>query len=154
MYDLKYTLPMIAYMTIGLVFVTGILAIFLIFCSKILYLFLLLLFLMLLGFSFFLLKLVELRSTSNNITETSIFYLEDQRLRFLAFVLLALYLVIFPYVLFSPQKIRLCITILSSLQQFFKSMVKMNMFSLLVILVAWGSCLLQIFLIINFYSAG
>ena len=68
MYDLKYTLPMITYMTIGLITVTGILVVLLIFCSKLLYFYILLLFLMLLGFSFYLLKLVELRSTDNNIS--------------------------------------------------------------------------------------
>lgn len=74
MYDIKYTLPMLSYVTIGLLVVTGILFLLLIYFSKLLYVYILVLFLMLLGFSFYLLKLVELRITEWSIGDTSIFY--------------------------------------------------------------------------------
>ena len=154
MYDLKYTLPMLTYVTIALLFVTSILFMLLIYFSKLLYLYVLVMFCMLLGFSFALLKIIETRVTDNSIDESSIFYAQDQQMRYIAFTLLAIYLILFPFMLFSPQKIKIATSLVSGLEPYFTSMLRMNLFTLLVVLVAWGCILLEVFLLVNFYSAG
>lgn len=68
--------------------------------------------------------------------------------------MLGLYLVIFPFVLFSPKKIKMGIFLIEKLKQFYKAMSSMILFSLLVIAVAWGSLIIEIFLIMHFYTAG
>jgi len=46
------------------------------------------------------------------------------------------------------------IFLIEKLKQFYKAMSSMILFSLLVIAVAWGSLIIEIFLIMHFYTAG
>lgn len=154
MYDIKYTFNMITYVSAGLLAATVLLLMLIIYVPKILYLYIAALFFMLLGMAFYLLKNVEIRIEENNISPNSIFYSAEQNTRSISFVLLGLYLVIFPFVLFSPKKIKMAIFLIEKLKQFYKSMSSMILFSLLVIAVAWGSLIIEIFLIMHFYTAG
>ena len=145
---------MISYTTAGLLVVTAILFAIIVYVPKIIYLYITLLFLMLLSLSFYLLKNVELRISENNIVEGSIFYTDEEKIRALSFLLLGIYLLIFPFILFSPKKIQMAITVISGLKKYFTSMFTMNLFTFLVVLVGWGSLIIEIFLVMHFYSAG
>ena len=145
---------MISYTTAGLLVVTAILFAIIVYLPKIIYFYITLLFLMLLSLSFYLLKNVELRLSDNSITDPSIFYTDEIKIRALSFLLLGIYLLIFPFILFSPKKIQMAITIISGLKKYFTSMFTMNMFTFLVVLVAWGSLIIEIFLLMHFFTAG
>ena len=145
---------MMSYTTAGLLVVTAILFAIIVYVPKIIYLYITLLFLMLLSLSFYLLKNVELRISENNIVEGSIFYTDEEKIRALSFLLLGIYLLIFPFILFSPKKIQMAITVISGLKKYFTSMFTMNLFTFLVVLVGWGSLIIEIFLVMHFYSAG
>lgn len=154
MYNLKYTLPIITYTSAGLLVFTGILFCLIVYFPKIIYAYITVLFLMLLSLSFYLLKNVELRLTSNNIVNPSIFYTNEENIRYLSFLLLGIYLLIFPFILFSPKKIQLAAKIIGGLKEYFSAMFSMNLFTFLVVLVTWGSLIVEIFLVIHFYTAG
>lgn len=145
---------MVAYTTAGLLFATLLLFILIVYIPKITYLYIASLFLMLLGMSFFLLKNVEVRTTALELATTSIFYIEEQKMRYISFLLLAIYLIIFPFILFSPKKIQQATVILKGLKNYFTSMGSMNLFTLLLVFITWGTLILEIFLIIHFYSAS
>ena len=111
---------------------------------------------MLLAMSFYLLKNFELRVQSYGLMAypNSILYTEEQNTRSIAFVLLGIYLVIFPFVLFSPKKIKLGVLMLGKLKNFYKAMSNTVVFSILVVVVTWGMLILEVLLVINFYTAG
>ena len=142
MYNIKYTFGMISYTTAGLLVVTAILFAIIVYVPKIIYLYITLLFLMLLSLSFYLLKNVELRISENNIVEGSIFYTDEEKIRALSFLLLGIYLLIFPFILFSPKKIQMAITVISGLKKYFTSMFTMNLFTFLIVILAWGSLII------------
>lgn len=98
---------MIIYVSGSLLLVTGFLFVMLIWFAKLIYLYISCLFLMLLGLAFYLLKNVEVRIQDYGLQVGSLLYNEEQSIRAISFVLLGLYLVIFPFVLFSPKKIQM-----------------------------------------------
>ena len=75
-------------------------------------------------------------------------------MRYISFLLLAIYLIIFPFILFSPKKIQQAVTIMGGLKKYFTSMMSINLFTFMVIVIAWGTLILELFLLIHFYSAG
>jgi hypothetical protein len=74
MYGIKYTFPKIIYVSAGLLIVTAILFTLVIYFPKIIYIFTAVLFFMLLGMAFYLLKNFETRVSDNNIQPGTIFY--------------------------------------------------------------------------------
>ena len=145
---------MIAYTTVALAMGTGLLFMVMVYISKLVYVYIAGLFIMLLSMSFFLLKNVEVRTTALGLATTSLFYREEQQMRYISFLLLGIYLVIFPFILFSPKKIQQAAVVLAGLRKFYSAMLSMNLLTLFVIIVTWGSLILEIFLIVHFYSAG
>ena len=145
---------MITYTSAGLLIVTAILFAIVVYIPKIIYVYITILFVMLLSLSFYLLKNVELRITDHSIVAESIFYTNEERIRYLSFLLLGIYLLIFPFILFSPKKIQLAVKIIGGLKEYFSAMFTMNLFTFLVVLITWGSLVVEIFLVINFYTAG
>ena len=134
---------MISYTSAGLLVVTAILFAIIIKIPKIIYIYILFLFLMLLSLAFYLLKNVELRITEHSITDTSsIFYTDEEQIRNLSFLLLGIYLLIFPFIMFSPKKIQLAAVIIGGLKKYFSTMFSMNLFTFLVVLIVWGSLIL------------
>ena len=108
---------MIAYTTAGLLVVTAILFAIIVYLPKIIYVYIFCLFVMLLSLAFYLLKNVELRISDNGLTDTaSIFYQDEEKIRFLSFLLLGIYLLIFPFIMFSPKKIQLATVIIGGLK--------------------------------------
>ncbi len=55
---------------------------------------------------------------------------------------MALYLVTFPFVLFSPLKIKSAIRLISKLNKYFNKMSTVNLFTYLVIYLTWGLTML------------
>lgn len=74
MYGIKYTFDKIMYVSAGLLVVTGILFLLIIYIPKIIYIFTAILFFMLLGMAFYILKNFETRVTTKNIQPGTIFY--------------------------------------------------------------------------------
>jgi hypothetical protein len=72
----------------------------------------------------------------------------------LAYILMALYLVVFPFVLFSPGKIKSAVRIIAKLSKYFSKTSSVNLFTYLVIYFTWGLLMLEIFLVINMFTAG
>lgn len=116
MYNVKYTFPMIIYVSASLLAFTIMVFMLIIAIPKLIYLLISLLFFMLLGMAFYLLKNFEVRILNYGITSTSsIFYKDEQNTRAISFLLLGIYLIIFPFILFSPKKIKLGVFILEKI---------------------------------------
>lgn len=107
---------MITYTTFGLLVATVILFALIIYFPKITYFYIACLFLLLLSMSFFLLKNVESRINRLGLTSASQFYWDEQRMRVISFLLLGIYLLIFPFILFSPKKIQQATAIIAGLK--------------------------------------
>lgn len=88
---------------------------------KLLYLYTFVGFLVLLGFSFYLLKSIEQRVKywNNNGVYSGIILDDETEMTSLAYILLAIYLFIFPMVLFAPKKIQTAVQIISSMEKYF-----------------------------------
>lgn len=152
MYTLKQTIiPMVYGSFISLV-ITSICFIFLICFAKLIYFYIVLTFVMLLAFAFYLLK--SIKTNQIQYDPASIFYSEAGNIQPLAYVLMAIYLIIFPMVLFSPSKIKSAVRIMSKMSKYFSKMSTVNLFSYLVIYLTWGLTMLEIFLVINMFSSG
>jgi hypothetical protein len=67
---------------------------------------------------------------------------------------MALYLIIFPFVIFSPYKISTAIKIITKMRKYFIRMISVNMFTYIIVYVAWGFIMLEIFLILNIFTTG
>ena len=156
MYNVKYCFTSIVYTTAGLLVVTGIFYLFIICIPKVIYFYIACVFFMLLGLAFFILKNLEIRESANSTTISSgnIFYNDERTIATLSYLLLAVYLLIFPLILFSPKKIRMAAKIIGHLQDYYYKMMTMNIFTLLIILIVWGLLLLEIFLVMHFFTAG
>ncbi len=120
-YNLKTTFGTMAYVNVG-IFVGIIISFLLLICyPKLAYFYIFLGFLVLLGFSFYLLKSIEQRVNfwhSNAIYSGAI--IEDEtEMTSLAYILLAIYLVCFPMILFAPKKIQTAIDIISSMRKYY-----------------------------------
>jgi hypothetical protein len=72
----------------------------------------------------------------------------------LAFVLLALYLVFFPVLLFAPRKIKTGIAILGDLDNYYELMYTMVIFTVLIAILAYCLLFLMAFLVLNFFTGG
>jgi hypothetical protein len=94
------------------------------------------LFLMLLGFAFYLLK--NVKNTLATLNSSSIFYTDASNILALAYILMAIYLIIFPFILFSPKKISVAVKIIGKLTKYFRRMSSVNFFTYLVIYLVWG----------------
>ncbi len=68
--------------------------------------------------------------------------------------MIAIYLIIFPFILFSPKKIKTAIKIIIKLKPFFHRMVTFNFFTLLIIVMSWALLILEAFILMNIYTAG
>lgn len=156
MYNIQYVFPMLTYVSASLTVFTTVLFVLLIFLPELVYFIIASLFVMLLAMSFYLLKNFQLRVQSYGLADypSSVLYTEEQNTRSISFVLLGIYLVIFPFVLFSPKKIKLGVLILGKLRSFYKTMSNAVVFSILVVVVTWGMLVLEVFLVMNFYTAG
>lgn len=149
------------YVNVGIV--VGILMLFtLIICyRKLVYFYMFASFVLLLGFAFYLLKSINDRVTnysnqysSDENFKNSLFISDEQSLQPLAFALLALYLILFPIILFAPSSIRLAIKVLSKMYKYFSSNYTMVLFSVCVALLSYGLIFLITFLLLNFLTAG
>lgn len=120
--------------------------------SQLVYIYLGVTFVMLLGFAFYLLK--SINNSLAGMNTASIFYSDASSLLPLAYILMAVYLVLFPIVLFSPQKIKSAVKIINKLSKYFTKMSSVNLFSYLVIYVTWGLLMLEIFLLLNMFASG
>ena len=67
---------------------------------------------------------------------------------------MALYLIVFPFVIFSPYKISTATKIISKMRKYFIRMSSVNMFTYLVVYTTWGLLMLEIFIIINMFTSG
>ena len=72
----------------------------------------------------------------------------------LAYILMALYLIVFPFVLFSPGKIKSAVRIISKLSKYFSKMSTVNLFTYMAVFLTWGLTMLEIFLVINMFTSG
>ena len=84
--------------------------------AKLIYFYIALTFIMLIGFAFYLLKTVNDRLSG--LTQGTIFYKEASNILPLAYILMALYMVAFPFVLFSPSKIKSGTRIIQKMSNF------------------------------------
>jgi hypothetical protein len=84
---------------------------------RLIYFYIFLAFIVLLGFSFYLLKSIEQRVNywnSNSVYSGAI--IEDEtKMTSLAYILLAAYLIIFPMILFAPKKIQIAVKIIAGM---------------------------------------
>lgn len=136
MYSLKSSFIQIVYISFSLLVISTICFILLLCFSKLVYVYVGMLFLMLLGFAFYLLKSVT--TTLDGLQTQSIFYTDAANILALAYILMAIYLVIFPFILFSPKKITIAAKIISKLSNYFKRMATVNVFTYIVIYIVWG----------------
>lgn len=120
--------------------------------AKLIYFYIALTFIMLIGFAFYLLKTVNDRLSG--LTQGTIFYKEASNILPLAYIMMALYMVAFPFVLFSPSKIKSGTRIIQKMSKYFSKMSTVNFFSYLVIFVTWGLTMLEIFLLMNMFTSG
>lgn len=67
---------------------------------------------------------------------------------------MAIYLIIFPFILFSPKKIAMAVKIIGKLSNYFRRMSTVNLFAYLVIYIIWGLLIGQTYLLINMFSSG
>ena len=67
---------------------------------------------------------------------------------------MALYLIVFPFVIFSPYKLSTATKIISKMRKYFIRMSSVNMFTYLVVYMTWGLLMLEIFIIINMFTSG
>ena len=156
MYNLKQTFPTVVWVTFVLLVMTGVLYSFIVCVPKIIYFYIVTVFLMLLAFSFYLLKNLEVRAATypDFIFSGSIFQSDEDSIRYLAYLFLTIYLVIFPLVLFSPKKIRMAARILARMKGYFRKMLTMHAMTGLVILLGWGLMMLEIYLIMFIFTTG
>jgi hypothetical protein len=155
-YNLKTTYGTMAYANVG-VFVGIVICFLLLICyPKLAYFYIFMGFLVLLGFSFYLLKSVEQRVNfwhSNAVYSGAI--IEDEtEMTSLAYILLAAYLVFFPMILFAPKKIQTAIDIISSMRKYYESMYTVVAFTICLALAAYGLIFLMGFLLMNFFTDG
>jgi hypothetical protein len=160
-YNISQTLPFMLYVNVGVV--VGIIILFtLIICyRKLVYFYIFISFVLLLGFAFYLLKSINDRVayynnqylTDGNL-KNSLLLSEEQSLQPLAFILLALYLILFPIILFAPSSIKLAIKVISNMYKYFSSNYTMVLFSVFIALLNYGLLFLITFLLLNFLTAG
>ena len=119
-YSFNRTLPLMTYMNIGIVVCLIILFSLLICYPKLTYLLTFLSFAVLLGFAFYLLKTITDRVNSltalyatDSFLATSQFISDEQVMQPLAYILLAVYLLLFPVIQFSPGKMKMAVKSLS-----------------------------------------
>lgn len=149
------------YVNVGIVVGTLILFTLIICYRKLVYFYIFISFVLLLGFAFYLLKSINDRVTFYNNQysadanlRNSVLMAEEQSLQPLAFVLLALYLILFPVILFAPSSIRLAIKVLSNMYKYFSSNYTMVVFSVCISMLCYGLLFLITFLLLNFLTAG
>ena len=152
MYTLKQCFIPIVYGSLISLVISSICFILLICFARLIYFYIALTFIMLLGFAFYLLK--SIKTTLAQYDSQSIFYTEAGNIQPLAYILMAIYLVMFPLVLFSPSKIKSTVRIISKMSNYFNKMSTVNFFSYLVIFLTWGLTMLEIFLVMNMFSSG
>lgn len=100
---------------------------------------------MLLAFAFFLMKNVQdtLEAQTKIIQGPgSIFYENISNILPLCYILMAFYLIIFPFVIFSPYKISTATKIIAKMRKYFIRMRSVNLFTYLIIYVTWGLLIL------------
>ena len=152
MYTLKQCIIPIVYGSFISLVISSICFVLLICFAKMIYFYIAFTFVMLLGLAFYLLKSVK--TNLGQYYEQSIFYTQAGSIQPLAYILMAIYLVIFPLVLFSPSKIKSAVRIISKLSNYFSKMSSVNFFSYLVIYLTWGLTMLEIFFVMNMFSSG
>lgn len=123
---------------------------------KLLYFYILLTFLILLGFSFYLLKSIEQRiSFWNSQSVYSGAIIDDEtQMTGLAYLLLAAYLFIFPMVLFSPKKIQIAVKIIEKMERYYEAMFTIIITTILLAITAYGFLFLLGLLLMNFFTDG
>jgi hypothetical protein len=152
MYNLKSTFIQIIYSSFSLLVLSTVLFLLLICLTKLIYLYVGVLFLMLLGFAFYLLKSVK--TTLSTLNSSSIFYTDTSNIMALAYILMAIYLIIFPFILFSPKKISTAVKIIGKLTKYFRRMSSVNFFTYFVIYLVWGLLISEVYLLMNMFSSG
>ena len=149
------------YMNIGIVISLILLFALLICYQKLIYLYIVLAFALLLGFAFYLLKTIKDRVDSLTLQyaadaslPSSQLISDEEVMQPLAFMLLAAYLVLFPVILFSPNKIRMGVRILSKMYSYFESNYTVVIFSFSLVLGAYAAVFMLGFLLLNFATDG
>lgn len=142
------------YINVGILVGVMVLFILLICFQRLVYLYIFLTFVLLLGFSFYLLKSINLRIQNKAIQVDSIFYRDENRMTSLAFTLLAGYLLFFPMILFSPRKIKIAVRILSSMYPYFIQMFTVMLLTCVVTILTYGTLFLIAFLVMTMFTAG
>lgn len=72
----------------------------------------------------------------------------------LSFFLIALYLVLFPLLLFSPAKIQTALKILSKMKKYYENMYSAIFFTGGIAILVWGLFMVIGFLIMNMFTSG
>jgi hypothetical protein len=119
MYNFKSAYILELYTSVGVLVGSIMLFGVMVCCPGLVYGFILVTFAILLGFSFYLLKAIQLRVSENNIPNGTIFYTDETRMNSLAYVFLGFYLILFPLILFAPKKIGIGVKILSKMRPYF-----------------------------------
>ncbi len=138
----------------GLLVFTLFLVIAMIAWPKVIYAYIGALFVMLLGLSFFIIKMIDNRKRDHSIPENSIFEQDEEEIEGFAYFFLAMYLIIFPILLFQPEKLKTAVRILGQMYSFYSTMYTVNLLSLLVGLLTWGMFLAELFILVMFITAG
>lgn len=67
---------------------------------------------------------------------------------------MALYLIIFPFVIFSPYKISTATKVIAKMRKYLIRMRSVNLFTYLIIYLTWALLMLEIYSIMNIFTAG
>ena len=153
-YSFDETLPTMLYTNIGVVSFIIFAFLLLICFPRLTYFYMVLTFLILLGFSFYLLKSIELRVSDKGVKSGSIFETDEKRNDGLAFGLLACYLVVLPIMLFAPKKLKTAMTVLLELYKYYETMYTVVILTVLVALLGYCFLFLTALLLTNFFTAG
>ena len=149
------------YMNIGVIIGFILLFSLLICYQKLLYLYIFAAFALLLSFAFYLLKSIKDRVdslTAEYSSDTSLpesaFIANEQSMQPLAFILLAVFLILFPMIMFAPGKIKTGINLLSKMYSYFEQCYTVIIASFTYVLIIYGLIFLLGFLLLNFLTGG
>lgn len=149
------------YMNIGVVIGFVLLFSLLICYQHLLYVYIVSAFLILLGFAFYLLKTIKDRVdgltseyASDSGLPSSQLITNEQSMQPLAYLLLEAFLILFPVILFSPDKIRTAVNLLAKMYNYFEQSYTVIILSLAAVLVEYGLVFALAFLLLNFLTGG
>lgn len=136
----------------GIVGITFIAFLLFLACPRIIYVYITISFLGLLFLAFFMMKISQLKAAQTNYT--TIVTTDEQKSQIISLILFAFFFLTSPLILFGYRRLNFAVKLINVLRRFFRRMVTMHFFNLLLILLVYTFFGFQVFVLCNLYTYG